>query len=149
MAKELNMDTRTVFETFMNALESGDFETLAGIVAEDFEFSSHTRPPANKDQWLGISMTLRRAFPDLSYNFQIESVDGDRVMASNSFTGTHSQDLDLTAMGMGLIPATGIRIETPRDHGEGVVENGKVKTIHVHDGPGSGLLAVLQQVGTG
>lgn len=141
------MDTQAIAEACLFALEDGDLDTVAGYLADDFQFSSHTGPPLGKQQWLGMSRALRQAFPDFSYNFQIHHVDGNRLDVSVAFTGTHTGDLDLSRMGMGVISATGQRISTPRTESEGVVADGLIQSIHSHDSPDSGIPALLAQIG--
>lgn len=141
------MDPQAVAEAFMMALDDGDFETAASYLAEDFEFSNHTMPPIGKNEWLGMSIALKQGFPDLNYNFQIHEVHGNRLQGSASLTGTHSGDLDLTGMGMGVVAATGVAVETPREYNDGVVENGLIRSIHVHDTPETGLAALLSAIG--
>ena len=141
------MDTQAVTEAFMAALDDGDFEGCASYLADDFEFSTHTMPPVGKQAWLGMSMALKQGFPDLSYNFQIHEVDGNHLQGSAALTGTHNGDLDMTGMGMGVIPATGIYVETAREYNDGVVEDGLIKSIHVHDSPESGVGGMLAQIG--
>jgi hypothetical protein len=53
----------------------------------------------------------------------------------------------MTGMGMGVIPATGTYVETAREYNDGVVENGLIKSIHVHDTPESGVGGLLAQIG--
>jgi hypothetical protein len=141
------MDTHETAEAFMMALDEGDFETAASYLADDFEFSTHTIPPLGKNEWLGMSMALKGGFPDLSYNFQIHEVDGNHLQGSAALTGTHTGDLDMTGMGMGVIPATGTYVETAREYNDGVVENGLIKSIHVLDTPESGVGGLLAQIG--
>jgi hypothetical protein len=141
------MDTQAVAEAFMMALDEGDFETAASYLADDFEFSNHTMPPIGKNEWLGMSMALKGGFPDLSYNFQIHEVDGNHMQGSAALTGTHSGDLDMSGMGMGVIPATGKYVETAREYNDGVVEDGLIHSIHVHDSPETGLAALLAAIG--
>ena len=141
------MDVQELTTTFQAALEAGDFETAASYMADDFVFSGATRDPIGGQEWLGMSMALKAGFPDLSYNFVIESIDGNVVTSSAQLTGTHNGDLDLSAMGMGVIPATGIAVSNPRESNEAIVEDGKVKSLHVHSSPESGLMGLLSQLG--
>lgn len=142
------MNPQETAEAMMDALERGDFETAGSYMADDFQFSSHTQPPRSKQEWLGMSMALKQGFPDLSYNFQVHGVEGNMVQASSALSGTHTADLDLTPLGMGVIPATGISVSTGRVHSEGVVnDDGMIQSIHVHDSPESGVAALLAAIG--
>ena len=109
------MSTEDTIYGMLEALEAGDFDTAASYLAPDFEFTRRTQPdPLGPQQWIGLSMGLKAAFPDLSYNFNVEGIDGNTGQVSSQITGTHNGDFDLTAMGMGVIPATGIAVSAPR-----------------------------------
>ena len=141
------MDVQELTTTFQAAFEAGDFETTASYLADDFVFSGATPEPIGAQEWLGMSMALKAGFPDLAYNFSIESIDGNVVTSSAQLTGTHNGDLDLSAMGMGVIPATGIAVTNPRESNEAVVEGDKLKSLHVHSSPDGGVMGLLAQIG--
>ena len=62
-------------------------------------------------------------------------------------SGTHTGELDLTPMGLGVIPATGKSFSNPEERGEAVIEGGKIKAIRVEAAEGSGLEGILRQIG--
>jgi hypothetical protein len=47
------------------------------------------------------------AFPDPNEEFEFQSVEGNVVRGLNRTTGTHGGDFDLSAVGLGVISATG------------------------------------------
>ena len=94
-----------------------------------------------------MSASLKAAFPDLNYQFKIESVDGNTAHISAELKGTHSGNLDLTAMGMGVIPATKKSFAAKHEHGEASVQDGKVKTWAMKPTEGAGSMAILGQLG--
>jgi hypothetical protein len=69
------------------------------------------------------------------------------VKTSTQLSGTHSGDFDLTAMGMGIIPATGKSFSMPSDSGNGEVRDGKVVAYRIRPTEGAGLIAILTQLG--
>jgi hypothetical protein len=71
-------------------------------------------------------MALHAGVPDLNYNFQIVETDETTARVSTRFTGTHTQDLDLTPLGIGVIPATGVAFSAGEEFSEGRVEGGKM-----------------------
>jgi hypothetical protein len=103
--------------------------------------------PIGGVEWIGLSKSLKRAFPDIRYNVRIVSIEGDVVKTTTQLSGTHTGDLDLTAMGFGVIPATGISFSNPEEKGEAVVKGDKVVSLHVKSVEGSGLMGILQKIG--
>jgi hypothetical protein len=69
------------------------------------------------------------------------------VRTTNQLTGTHSGDLDLSGMGMGVIPATGKSFSLPPEESEATVEGGKMVALHVYSTPEGGLAGILRQIG--
>lgn len=142
---------RKAAENVTAALEDHDVGRARQWLADNFTFHDPSAPqgPMNVDQWLGVSDSLHQAFPDLSYNFEVEREEGNQVWVSARFEGTHQNDWDLTPMGMGVVPATGRKISTGKSTTRGVVNNeGKIEKIEVvEQDDNAGMMAVLQQVG--
>jgi ketosteroid isomerase-like protein len=138
------MDAKETVRTLMEAVQIGDYTTVKSLPSDDFMFSGPVPEPINGEQWLGMSASMKAAFPDLDYHFK---VDGNVVKTSTQLSGTHSGDFDLTAMGMGVIPATGKSFSTTSDSAEGEVREGKVVAYRVQPTEGSGLIAILTQLG--
>jgi predicted ester cyclase len=107
------MDARQITQAFTDALNAGDLDTVSELISDNFVFSGGSPEPIGKQQWLGMSYALYAAFPDLQYNLRVTGVEGNTVMGTSQLTGTHTSDLDLTAMGLGVIPATGKSISLP------------------------------------
>ncbi len=142
------MDPQDIAVAMTAALEAGDFERAASYLADDFQFSTPQLPqPLGKKEWLGLSRALKEGIPDLNYNFRILGTEGNRVRVSSQLTGTHTGNLDLSGMGMGVIPPTGRSFSAPQEESEGMVEGGRVKWIYLHSTPETGLAAMLSQLG--
>ncbi len=141
------MDPKTTVQTLMDAVQQGDFVKAQSTLANDFQFSGPVPEPISGPAWMGMSKSLKTAFPDLDYRFKIESVDGNKVHISAQLKGTHNGDLDLTAMGMGVIPATKKSFAAAHEHGEATVQDGKVKAWAMTPTEGAGLMAILGQLG--
>jgi hypothetical protein len=80
-------------------------------------------------------------------NTQLVNIDGNVVHFTNQLAGTHTGDLDLSFMGMGVIPATGRSFSMARENGESVIADGYVVSTHVQPTEGAGLMAILHQLG--
>ena len=133
--------------TFLNAIQAGDWNTVASYLSDDFQFSGPVPEPVGKEAWLGLMQAYEVAFPDIKYNFELLGAEGNVTGASNQLTGTHTNDLDLTFMGMGVIPATGKSFSQPRQEGEATWDGDKVVSVHIHATPEEGLMALLAQLG--
>jgi predicted ester cyclase len=143
------MGTQTIAREFADAFNAGDLEKVAEHLAPEFQFSGPVPQPIGAQEWLGMSAAMRIAFPDIQYNLRVEAVEGDTVRTSTQLSGTHTGDLDLTAMGLGVIPATGKRFSSPREYGETTVKGGRVISIRIETPPGGGLMGILRQLGVG
>ena len=141
------MDAKTTVEALMNAVQAGDFAKAKTLMSDDFMFSGPTPQPINADAWMGMSASLKKAFPDLDYHFHVHSVEGDVVQLAAELKGSHHGDLDLTAMGMGMIPATHKSFANPHEHGTATVKDGKVTSWKVESTPGGGVMGILAQIG--
>ena len=131
----------------MDAIQMGEFEKAKSLFADDFKFSGPVPEPISGQAWLGMSASLRNAFPDLDYQFKIEDVDGDSAHISAELKGTHQDDLDLTAMNMGVIPATGKSFHAAHENGVARLRDGKITAWEMEGTEGAGLMAILGQLG--
>jgi hypothetical protein len=141
------MDPKETVQTLIDAMEKGDFKQAQSSLTDDFQFSGPVPQPISGPAWMGMSASLKAAFPDLNYQFKIESVDGDMAHVSAKLKGTHKGNLDLSAMGMGVIPATNKSFAAAQEQGEVTVQDGKVKTWKMNPTEGAGLMAILGQLG--
>ena len=141
------MDTKELAQSFVDAYNAGDLAKIASFLADDFKFSGPVPKPIGSNEWLGLHSIFKAAFPDVSYNLRVVSVEGNVVTTASQLKGTHTGPLELSAMGMGDFPPTGRSFSNPEEHGEAIVENGKVKSIHIESGEGSGVSGMLEQLG--
>ena len=141
------MDVKHIAEEFMAAFNAKDVEKCKTYLAEGFNFSGPTPQPVSADGWMGIVVGMGGAFPDLNYNLKIVGVQDNKVMTSTQLTGTHTGDWDMTAMGMGVIPATGKTFSNPKEDGMMTVENGKITSYFINAKEDSGVPGILKQLG--
>jgi predicted ester cyclase len=141
------MDSKATVQALIDAVQMGDFQKAQSFLSDDFQFSGPVPVPLSGPAWLGMSANLKTAFPDLDYQFKVESVDGDTLNISAQLKGTHKGNLDLTAMGMSVIPPTNKSFAAAYERGKVIVENGKVKTWATQATEGAGLMAILGQLG--
>jgi predicted ester cyclase len=141
------MDTKATVQALMDAIQMGEFDKAKPLFADNFKFSGPVPEPISGEAWLGMSASLKAAFPDLNYRFNIERVDGDTAHISGELSGTHKGTLDLTAMHMGTIPATGKSFRAAHEHGKVTTNNGKITAWAMEPTEGAGLMAILGQLG--
>lgn len=133
------------------ALEAQEWARVRRRLADDFVFLNpySPMPEVPLDQWLGLNQILANAFSDFTYNFEILEEKGDQAWVASAFEGTHDHDLDLTPLGMGIVPATGKHARANRSISVGTLDaDGKLGSIEVIEEPeGSGLMGLLAQIG--
>jgi len=145
--KEFAMDTKELAHSFVDAYNAGDMVKIASYLSDDFTFSGPVPEPIGSKEWLGMHSIFKTAFPDISYNLRVVSVEGNIVTTTSQLKGTHTGKIDLSAMGMGAYPPTGKSFSNREEFGEAIVENGKINSIHIKSGEGSGVIGMLKQLG--
>lgn len=144
-------EARRAAEAVTSALEARDYETARQWLADDFVFDDpfSPQPPMTAEQWLGANRSLHDAFEDFSFNFRILDEEDDRVWVEARMSGTHTGDWDLSQMGAGVIPATGIHVETSPSVTCGYIDaDGRAARIEVvEQTEDSGMLGILRRLG--
>lgn len=141
------MDTQELAKALEAAFAAKDLDAVAGYLSDDFQFSGPTPEPVGKGPYIGLTKAMLAAFPDINYNARATSVEGDVIKTTSQLTGTHTADLDLTPMGMGVIPPTGKSFSNPVEAGEMRVKDGKVVSWEIERTEGGGLVGILAQIG--
>jgi predicted ester cyclase len=141
------MNKRETVQALMDSVQKGDFENAKSMLTDDFQFSGPTPEPFNKDAWLGMSSSLKTAFPDLDYHFKVIGAEGDVVKMTSQLSGTHTSSFDLTNMQMGVIPATNKVFSAKPEKTKITVKENKISAWAVEPTEGAGLKAILSQLG--
>ena len=141
------MEPKETVQALFDAIQNGDFDKAKSLLTDDFQFSGPVPKPLSGPQWMGMSATLKAAFPDLNYQFKVEGADGNTVNISAQLKGTHTGNLDLSAFGMGVVPPTNKSFAATRETGTATVEGNQVKAWAVNPSPTAGLMAILGQLG--
>jgi predicted ester cyclase len=80
----------------------------------------------DKAAYIGMTQLMMKAFPDFKgVVHDLSEDDGDVIMTFH-WEGTHTGDFDLSAMGLGVIPASGKKAATPESKTRFTVEGGKI-----------------------
>ena len=141
------MNKREIVQGLMDSIQKGDFEKAKSMLSDDFQFSGPIPKPANREDWLTMSANLKTAFPDLNYRFIVIGTDGDVVKTTSQLSGTHTGSFDLTAMKMGVIPATEKRFSSKIEKTKITLKDNLVKSWVVEQNDGAGLNVILSQLG--
>ena len=142
------MDPKATVQALMYAIQKGDFEKAKSHLTDDFQFSGYAPKPINAETWLGMSMNLKKAFPDIEYHFRVESVQsGGIVKISSELKGTHQEELDLTGLNMGMIPVTNRTFTAGREHSKLTLHGEKIFSWSVEPNKTAGLMVILSQLG--
>jgi hypothetical protein len=128
-----------------------DFDNLKenSYLSDDFQwFDGLGNAPIDKASFLAMGQPLESAFPDISVVIDDFREDGDEAVVASHYTGTFTNDLDLSAMGMGIIPATGKAIVFPSQRDRVNFDGDKISEIHnLETGPDAGMAGFLRAVG--
>jgi hypothetical protein len=89
---------------------------------------------------------MNASFKDYGFVLSNLQDEGDYIIMIGHFEGTHINDLDLTAMGLGIIPASDKKIVWPEASAKLTVEGGKIVRMEPYAGA-AGLKAFLSALG--
>jgi predicted ester cyclase len=140
------MNKRETVQALMDAVQKGDFATAKTMLADDFQFSGPVPEPINAEAWLGMSASMKTAFPDLDYHFMMIGAQGDIVKSTSQLSGTHSGSFDLTDINMGVIPATNKTFSAKTEKTRVTVKDNKISLWEVESLDGDGLMEILGQL---
>ena len=116
-------------------------------LAENFQsLDKDGNPLMNRDAYIGMARLLLSSFTDFKWVLRDLRQVGDSVIMSGHFEGRHTGDLDLSAMGAGVIPASGKMVVWPEASVEYKVQGDKIVSEKAYGG-NSGPEAFLEALG--
>jgi hypothetical protein len=125
-----------------------DAEKVKGRLTSDAMFSGGVLPqPLPATEALNILAGFVSAMPDIKWDIQQATVDGNKVTVKALWGGTHTGPLTLPMPGMPPIPASGKKVSGVKDTYVITVEGDKVSHIHVDSPADGGIPAALAQIG--
>jgi len=127
------------------------WEEGQNLLADNFQSTDEVgSPPFDKATWIGMGQMLQGSFPDLENVIDDIREEGAGVRITSHFVGTFANDLDLSAMGMGVIPASGKKITWPPGASMVTLAGDKIARIHsTETGPDAGMGGFLKALGVG
>ena len=128
---------------------SGDLEkAITDYMSDDFEnLDTDGNVALTKDQLLEMTRMLRPSFTGYGFVSADLREEDDYVIMTGHFEGTHIGDVDLSAMGLGVIPASGKKIVWPEASAKLTIEGGRIVRMQPYAGA-AGLKAWLAALET-
>ena len=107
--------------------DTEDLNASRAYLSDDFQsVDKDGKVVMNKEAYIGMGHMLLASLPDFRFVRSDLRQEGDYVIMTGHFQGTHKADLDLSAMGLGVIPASGKEIVWPEVSVKFTVEGGKI-----------------------
>jgi hypothetical protein len=126
-----------------------DFEESAKYLSDDFQGTDSVGGPTfDKAGWIGMGQMFKGSLPDIKVVIDDVREEGDTLTVASHFTGTFTNDFDLSAMDMGVIPASGKFVEFPSSTAQISFEGDQITKFHNTDtGPDAGLPGLMKTLG--
>lgn len=143
MASKLDV-VKAFFDMANTNSPASNMDAIATYMADDFQsLDKDGNVVMNKDVLIGMTQLIFVAFKDFKSVYSDLREEDDGVIVSSHFEGTHTGDFDLSAMGLGVLPASGKRIVWPETTAKWKVEGGKIIGEEVISGGMEWFLAPL------
>lgn len=142
------MNTQNVAEKFAAIYQTLAFDELDTLFTENFiAHGTHMPAPMNQAQFVGFLTILTTACSDMNFNPRISDVSGNTFKLNWQLTGTHTDTLKLSVIGMSDFEATNRSFSLPEDVYTITVDGDKVRKIEISPVEGGGIQGVIQQLG--
>ncbi len=132
----------------LEALNAGDDEAAAALVADDFSTIAHVDGRRiDRDTYLRSHHGLDASLPDLQRHIlEITDTGPGRVRVVAYVTATNDRPVRLPELGVDLPVSTGRVLRTVPHTDDFVVRDGQIVSYDSHQPPGSGLRGLLDQI---
>lgn len=132
---------------FFKKVEEAQWHEVAALLTPDFLYFGPLPEPVNKETWLDLQESIRIACPDWSFHLSEAVQQGNTVRTKVHIIATQTAPLDLSAIGLGTIPASGLRVELPDETATLIFKGGLICELHVSPELHGGLMSLLSQLG--
>jgi hypothetical protein len=124
-----------------------DLEAFGNLLSNDFtNLDQDGKVALTREGILNLGRMMSAAFTDYGFVVNTLSEESDYIIITGHNEGVHTTDLNLTAMGLGIIPASGRKIVWPEASAKLTITGNKVTQLEPHAGP-AGLKAFLSALG--
>jgi len=121
---------RAYFDDVLSKPAEYGLEWSETHLSDDFQYlDKDGNVTMDRAGYIGLGHLLTASFNDLKFLYSDVRDEGDGVMVTSHWEGTFTGDLDLSAMGMGVVPASGKKIVWPESSSKWKVEGDKVVSI--------------------
>ena len=141
------MSKKETAVAFLEKINTLDLQSAAPYCTDDFTYSGPFPKPLSLDEWNESGKPFRKAIPDWNFNAMFEREDANIVYITAHVTGTHTGELDLTSLDMGVVPATGKTVALPVTNGRLTFKGDKIANLHFDIVEGAGIPGILAQLG--
>lgn len=141
------MSKKETAEAFLAKINVLDIQGAAQYCTDDFTYSGPFPNPMRVQEWAGSAEIFQKAFPDWNFNAVFDREEAEMVYITAHVTGTHTGDLDLSAQGMAMVPATGKSVSLPVTSGRLTFREDKIANYHIDIVEGGGIPGILAQLG--
>ncbi|UCH66236.1 MAG: nuclear transport factor 2 family protein [Ignavibacterium sp.] len=141
------MENSKIVKTFTDSHITGDWETYNSLCTEDFSLIGPGPEPLDKGAFLTWLKSVYNGNTDIDNNVEVIESSGDSVKCSVQMEGKHSNDWDLSFIGVGVIPATNKSWKNPKEEMIVTTREGKVTKIEVSVPKDGGIPGILSQLG--
>ncbi len=125
----------------------GDIDAIANLLSDDFEnLDQDGKVALTKEGFLNLARMMNASFTQVGFVVSEMYEEGDHVILRGHNEGVHTADLDLSAMGFGILPASGKKIVWPEASTKLTIVGDKVKRLEPYGGA-AGLKAYLSGIG--
>jgi hypothetical protein len=125
----------------------GDIDAFANLLSDDFQnLDQDGNVALTKDGFLGLLRVIGAAFSHVGFVATELYEEDDFVVISGHTQGVHTADLDLSGLGLGVVPASGKMVVWPDASARLTIVGDKVTRLEPHAGP-AGVKAFLMALG--
>src|SRR5215467_5629013 len=84
-----NEEIKILARQVIEAVNSGEIESLKEWFTPDFVWHFSSTTPMNKEQFLAFIQTIKKSFPDFVFTIEDIIAENDKVLMRLIATGTH------------------------------------------------------------
>ena len=139
------MSVEQVARDFITMMTDAE-KTEAHLTADAVVSGGILPQPIPAMEAINIISALKTAIPDLKFDIQQVTVNGDQATVETTWGGTQTGALDMGMPGMPAIPPTGKKVSV-KDTYIVTVQGDKVSRMQVESPADGGIPAMLAQIG--
>ena len=139
------MSVEQVARDFITMMTDAE-KTEAHLTADAVVSGGILPQPIPAMEAINIISALKTAIPDLKFDIQQVTVNGDQATVKTKWGGTQTGPLSLPVPGMPTIPPSGKKVSVADDYVV-TVQGDKVSRLQVESPADGGIPAVLAQLG--